>query len=292
MSIAATSLSAHERLQGSLSLCSWRTGWRSLLLRAYDEPEVVDNLVTLPTRDQLIVLITQGSCQIEGRYAGRWQRSRYLRGDIGMTAPDEEVQLRWSGGRELKTLQLHLSAETLADVAHLDPSSPRAVRLPNQLLRPDPVVEAVLLGLGQAARAGASELYADTAAHYLANHLLQFHSNSRVRIDVTADDRRMSIVDAHLREHLDSSVTLDQLAVAAGLSKFHLLRAFKRHCGETPARRLARYRMEEGRRLLATTRESVSAVAFACGYGNPAHFATAFRRAFGMSPTDYRRHIS
>jgi hypothetical protein len=40
---------------------------------AYEKPEEVDSLVTAPTTDQLIVLVTNGNFDIEGRYAGRWR---------------------------------------------------------------------------------------------------------------------------------------------------------------------------------------------------------------------------
>ncbi|MGK9235339.1 AraC family transcriptional regulator [Inquilinus limosus] len=292
MPIAETSLSAHERLQGSMNLCSWRAGWRSLLLRGYDEPEVVEDLVTAPTEDQLIVLVTQGNCLIEGWYVGRWQAARYGRGAIGMTAPGEAVRLRWREGRGLQTLQLHLPAATLADVTRLDPASPAEVRLPNQLMRPDPVIEAVLLGLDRAAREGAAELYADTAVHFLASHLLRFHSGTAAVPGVRRDDRRMARVDALLREKLASTLTLADLAAEAGLSKFHLLRAFKETYGETPGQRLTRYRMEKGRHLLGASGATVSVIAYACGYENPSHFATAFRRTFGISPTRYRKELA
>lgn len=290
MTIAAASLDAHARLPGSLGLCSWQTGWRSLLLRAYDEPEEAEGLVTAATTDQLIVLVTAGSCTIEGRYAGRWQQSRYGSGDIGMTAPGEEVELRWRKGRNLKTLQLHVPAATIADAAHLDPTRTENARLPNQLLRPDPVVASVLSGLNRSAQLGMAEIYAETAVNFLASHLLQFHAGSGTQRDIGVDDRRLVLVDERLRENLDTPVTLDELAALAGLSKFHLLRAFRRRYGETPSQRLTGYRMAEARRLLSCTRDPITTVAFACGYGNSAHFATAFRRAFGSTPTQWRSH--
>jgi hypothetical protein len=45
-SIAATSLDASKRLKGLMTLCSWRVGWRSLLLRGYDEPAEVEDLIS------------------------------------------------------------------------------------------------------------------------------------------------------------------------------------------------------------------------------------------------------
>jgi AraC family transcriptional regulator len=48
-------------------------------------------------------------------------------------------------------------------------------------------------------------------------------------------------------------------------------------------------RMEAARLHLQAGHEPVSAIAFPCGYENPSHFATAFRRIVGVSPTTYRR---
>jgi AraC-like DNA-binding protein len=46
--------------------------------------------------------------------------------------------------------------------------------------------------------------------------------------------------------------------------------------------------MERARELLRHSDASIITISFECGYGNPAHFATAFRRSVGMSPSHYR----
>jgi AraC family transcriptional regulator len=286
--IAEQSLEAGGKLPGDMMFCSWRSGWRALLLRGYDEPTEVESLVTAPTTDHLLVLVTGGSCRIEGRYAGRWHQARYARGDIGMTAPGEEVQLRWHDGRALSTLQLHIPATTFADVRCLDPESPKEVRLPHQLLRPDDTVERVVASLRRAADAGAPELYADSALHFLANHLLHFHTTRPEDQRAHREGRRMAAAEAMLRENIGRDVTLDALASTVGLSKFHLLRVFKATYGETPFQRLTRLRMEEARRLLGTTSTTILEISYLCGYENPTHFATAFRRTIGVSPSEYR----
>ena len=47
--------------------------------------------------------------------------------------------------------------------------------------------------------------------------------------------------------------------------------------------------MDEAKRLLRETKQSVVAVALDVGYANPSHFAQLFRRETGPSPSDYRR---
>jgi AraC family transcriptional regulator len=53
-------------------------------------------------------------------------------------------------------------------------------------------------------------------------------------------------------------------------------------------KRLTRLRMEHAKRLLCSTANSITDLAFQCGYENPSHFASAFRRWTGTSPSDYR----
>src|SRR6266851_4135705 len=97
MTSLISSLDAHRYLKATMTACSWEAGWRSLLLRAYVDPPEVEELTTRSTADHLIVLVTDGSCDIEGRYRGRWHRTHYRPGSLGMTAPGQEVTLRWRG---------------------------------------------------------------------------------------------------------------------------------------------------------------------------------------------------
>jgi AraC family transcriptional regulator len=67
-----SSLDAHKHLRATMTACSWRAGWRSLLIRAYEDPAEAEEFVTPATRDHLIVLVTGGSCDVEVRYRNGW----------------------------------------------------------------------------------------------------------------------------------------------------------------------------------------------------------------------------
>lgn len=120
-------------------------------------------------------------------------------------------------------------------------------------------------------------------------HTVMHHAGFRAHHFTGREDSRLRRVDEYIRSHLDSSFSLQALAGEAALSRFHLLRLFKQTYGETPFRRLTRLRMEEAQRRLLRTNDSVTEIGLACGYENPAHFAAAFRRTFGVSPTEFRR---
>jgi AraC family transcriptional regulator len=81
---------------------------------------------------------------------------------------------------------------------------------------------------------------------------------------------------------------LDELAQVAGLSRFHLCRAFRETTGLPPHAWLTRARLAAARRLLRSGDLPVRDVARACGFASPNQFATSFRKHIGVTPTAYR----
>jgi len=284
-----SSLDAHRYLRAKMTECSWRAGWRSLLMRAYEDPPQAEQFVTPATRDHLIVLVTGGSCDVEVRYRNTRQRCHLSRGQIGVTAPGEAATLRWHGQTTHSTLQLHLPAATIERVAgELRHNGPQSLALASGLGNTDPLVCQIMLDLNAALRDSAPELYAETAGEMLAAHLLIRYGRHEAPASGEANSGRLRKVEEFMRENLASPLTLETLAREAGVSRFHLLRLYKKHCGQTPLKRLTFLRMEEAKRLLKNRNETITEIASKCGYENPSHFATAFRRTVGISPASYR----
>jgi transcriptional regulator GlxA family with amidase domain len=90
-----------------------------------------------------------------------------------------------------------------------------------------------------------------------------------------------------LRSHLEQA-SVEMLAKRAGLS----LRTLHRRCEEelstTPAKLIARLRVEHARTLLSTTTLPAKTVANRCGFGSAVRMSRAFQRELGMCPRDYR----
>jgi AraC family transcriptional regulator len=89
--------------------------------------------------------------------------------------------------------------------------------------------------------------------------------------------------------HLDADFDLDQLAKMAGLSKFHFHRLFRQATGASPAKYQLNARINEARRRLRESKQSVIEIAFDLGFSSPSHFAQVFRREARMTPSEYRR---
>ena len=84
------------------------------------------------------------------------------------------------------------------------------------------------------------------------------------------------------------SLSVTDLAAAAGLSPAHFSRAFKRTFGESPHQYLLTRRMERAAALLRTTDWSVTRICFVVGSQSVGSFTTSFRRMFGRTPLAYR----
>jgi AraC-like DNA-binding protein len=81
---------------------------------------------------------------------------------------------------------------------------------------------------------------------------------------------------------------VDHLAAAAGLSRAHFSREFRRAFGESPHAYLSTRRLERAAALLRDTDRSVAEVCLAVGLQGLGSFTTSFKRAYGMTPTAYR----
>lgn len=96
--------------------------------------------------------------------------------------------------------------------------------------------------------------------------------------------RARDLADARYREPLE----VDDLARAAGLSRAHFSREFRRAFGETPHVYLLTRRLERAAALLRHTDRSVADVCLSVGLQSIGSFTTTFTRTYGMSPTAYR----
>jgi transcriptional regulator GlxA family with amidase domain len=96
--------------------------------------------------------------------------------------------------------------------------------------------------------------------------------------------RAKDLADARYSDPL----TVDDLAHAAGLSRAHFSRAFRRAFGESPHAYLLTRRLERAAALLRSTDRSVTEICFAIGLHSVGSFTSSFTRTFASSPTAYR----
>lgn len=100
--------------------------------------------------------------------------------------------------------------------------------------------------------------------------------------------QRINKVVAYINNHLDETLDLKTLANEAALSDFHFHRIFKALKGEAIGGYITRLRLEATARLLRYTALTIEEIAFNIGYETPASLSKAFKKQYGISPTEYR----
>jgi AraC-like DNA-binding protein len=96
--------------------------------------------------------------------------------------------------------------------------------------------------------------------------------------------RAKDLADARYSERVE----VEDMAGAAGLSKAHFSREFRRAFGESPHHYVLTRRLERAAALLRMTDWTVGEICVSVGLSSLGSFTTSFKRAYGSTPTAYR----
>lgn len=102
-------------------------------------------------------------------------------------------------------------------------------------------------------------------------------------------DERVARAILHLEESLSDPPRIETLARRIGISRRQLERGFREELGMSFGDFSRRLRLDHGLWLVVTTDRSILDITLECGFSGQSHFATLFRKAYGISPTDARR---
>jgi AraC-like DNA-binding protein len=102
-------------------------------------------------------------------------------------------------------------------------------------------------------------------------------------------DTRLVKVKRFLERNYAQSLTIDQLADMADLSKGYLFRAFRKAYGQPPLAYQKQLRMEAAKTFLRSTALRCHEVSLRCGYENVPLFHRMFKMATGLTPGQYRK---
>lgn len=106
--------------------------------------------------------------------------------------------------------------------------------------------------------------------------------------EAEAEETFEASVTSYLIKHISAPPRLDEAARALGVSPRGLRRKLEQ-AGTTYQKSLESIRLRLATQLLEDTRDSISSIAYELGFESASHFARAFRRWTGQSPTSYRK---
>lgn len=282
---------AEEALSEALhirpSVTSAGRGWQGLDACVWQGKPGKYSVEALP--DVWLILHTSGSSRLATADGGRRKATPGL-----VTIVPAGIPTEWVIDPGQDALTVHLSSERFKSLLEREGKTIRDLEeLPLRFAVGDPFVAASLESLLRELRSPqeSSPLYVDRLAEVLVLHLLR---TAGARAPDAAEKGGLSPealrrVCARLEASAERGISLEELALEAGMSRFHFARAFRRSTGKSPHQYLTELRVERAKQMLAHSDRPIVEIALAAGFGSQSHFTHTFRRATGVTPGDWRR---
>jgi AraC-like DNA-binding protein len=154
----------------------------------------------------------------------------------------------------------------------------------------DPELAAELRRLHARLSRAAEPLEAESRLSWLFGELVRRHASSPPDCEVRGAGRVARLVMTQLADRVSCPPTLTEIAAAAGLSRYQLVRSFRAEVGLPPYAWLAQYRVARARVLLERGCRPAEAAALT-GFADQAHLTRWFRRVVGVTPGAYRNSV-
>ena len=104
--------------------------------------------------------------------------------------------------------------------------------------------------------------------------------SGRWKVSMNAVEKALWFIESHFA----GEITLEEIAKTAGVSRFHMTRAFGTATGFSIMRYVRGLRLTEAAKALSRGAPDILSVALDAGYGSHEAFTRAFRDEFGMTP--------
>lgn len=141
-----------------------------------------------------------------------------------------------------------------------------------------------------------NELYMDSLVTVFSAHMLRTYSS--------LEDQRLPVfrgglsvrawkrVDDYIQARLSNRLLIEDLALIAGLSPSHFIRAFRETAGQSPHQYILALRLARAEHLIVTTESPLPEIAKQTGFASHSHMSSALRRHRSKTPTNLRRRTS
>lgn len=121
-------------------------------------------------------------------------------------------------------------------------------------------------------------------------YMLHKSTNREFSVPVDTDALLYRKIVDFIYKNYSKKLSLDDIANAGNISRSKCCILFKKYAQTSPINFLNLYRMEISTSLLRNTNDSISSIAFACGFGQQSYYNRLFLREYGMTPKEYRNN--
>lgn len=225
------------------------------------------------------------------RYSDDWGPKRFEPlGDMYLVPPGRVLRIKADGGVQQRSVICYLDPESMQNWLQ-DNFKWEDSYLKGALNMGSTNIRNLLFRLAQELRSPgfACDTLVELVAAQITLELARYCTaikDTRSQGDLAPS--RLRLIDERLNE-VNQIPTLSELAKLCGLSVRHLTRSFRVSRGCSIAEYVAQHRLRNAKQLLLTE-QSVKAIAYSLGFASPSSFSSAFRRATGQTPGEFRRH--
>ncbi|MBH8554777.1 helix-turn-helix transcriptional regulator [Nostocaceae cyanobacterium CENA357] len=268
-------------------LSSGRTKWSGISLEHLYLPSGETPEYSL---EQFVITINLGqSVKIERILDRHLQTGLMFTGAVGLCPMHTSQAIRWD--RDVNILLLNLNHELLTCNAIELLDTDEYEMLPH-LITQDALIYQIGLGLKAQLKTNGSDscLYGESAATFLAVHLLQNYSTQKFSIQEYAGGlplQKLKQVVDYIHDHLAQEISLDAIANYLGMSRYYFCRLFKQSTGLSLHQYVIQQRVEQAKQLLAQGKMSIADIALACGFSHQSHLHRHFKRLTGVTPKNF-----
>ena len=274
---------------GRLTVRSPDEGWQGVSVRGYRYDG--SDVEVPPMRDYMIVAYRRGMTPMRRRFDSRWSEVSLGPGDVSLLT--RAAPSHWVWPQDIEVVHVYLTADELAATCQqMCGREARDIELHDTLQANDPAMHRTAMALAaEAARGGTgSSLLIESLACQLSIYILRRHAEVQFREapagGLSALQRQL--VDDYVNAHLDENISLNDLAGALALSRYHFARGFREAMGMTPHEFVLRRRVARAQALLRRTRTPLHEIAAMCGFADQSHMTRVFKKQLGMTPGKYR----
>jgi AraC family transcriptional regulator len=277
-------------LPSELLLSSDSSNWNNLHLRYFrykphETPEI--------SYDQHMVIIhtdVTSPAQHELSLDGIDRQEELQNGQVVIIPANTRNSSQWEDPHG----NIIISLDPAFYTQHAQISQLNSAQLVPHFSKPDPLI----YGIGQSLKQeletgqGGGQLYVESAALMLVNHLLRDYSEvSNVPPEILEGlpQYQLKCVTEYINAHLAEDISLAELAKQVKLSQSHFSSLFRKSTGLSPYQFLIKQRVNRAKELLLMGDLAIIDVAIAVGFYDQSHLTRHMRRLLGVSPRQLRQ---
>jgi AraC family transcriptional regulator len=270
-------------------LSSQQLGWKGILVEQYQTPpnQICEHSIGALLAHWLSFPSPQ-PIHLTQHHGEHWHESIVKQGDLALVPAGQPTYWRSLTNIPTPILSIYLPPELVVQMAASADLDPDRLELMDCFSRSDRHLHQIAMMLLAELKSGGimGELYVESLTQILVIHLLRHYSSLQPTIvnrHSLTPTRLKSAID-YIHAHLDSDLSMVEIAASVNTSPTHFAKLFKTAIGISLHQYVIQRRVDRARLLLKTTSLPIPNIAAQVGFANPSHLAYHCKRQTGMTP--------